>query len=155
MAFILALFPSANPSSTSVNDEEPDTRTPTLLLLRLLSDLALSSLGNNAMELQILAQAPPEPSQGPLEDPRARRTEDQDSTWRLDRAPGQYKPRELISGGGRVLRPFTILPSTSAMSDRERLRADVFRSGHRLPTMTIDEYLAEEDRRGNIIRGGG
>lgn len=107
------------------------------------------------MELAILAQAPAEPSQGPLEDPRQRRTEDDDATWRLDRAPGTYKPRELISGGGRVLRPFTILPSTAAMSDRERLRSDVFRSGHRLPTMTIDEYLAEEDARGNIIRGGG
>ncbi|BEJ18250.1 hypothetical protein CspHIS471_0705270 [Cutaneotrichosporon sp. HIS471] len=155
VAFILALLPSDKPSSTSVNDEEPDVREPTILLLRLLADLAVSSVGNNAMELQILALAPPEPTQGPLEDPRARRTEETDSTWRLDREPGQYKPRELISGGGRVLRPFTILPSTSAMSDRERLRSDVFRSGHRLPTMTIDEYLAEEDRRGNIIRGGG
>ncbi|GMK59813.1 hypothetical protein CspeluHIS016_0900300 [Cutaneotrichosporon spelunceum] len=154
LAFILGLLPSDKPSRTSVNEEEPDVREPALLLLGLLADLTAGSLSNNAMELEILAHAP-EPTQGPLQDPRARRTEEPDGTWRLDRAPGQYKPRELISGGGRVLRPFTILPSTSAMSDRERLRADVFRSGHRLPTMTIDEYLAEEDRRGNIIRGGG
>ncbi|KAF8749443.1 TAP42-like family [Rhizoctonia solani] len=30
----------------------------------------------------------------------------------------------------------------------------VFRPDHRLPTMSIDEYLAEEERRGNILRGG-
>ena len=53
------------------------------------------------------------------------------------------------------MRPFTILPSTTQLSDRERLRGEVFRNGHRLPTMTIDEYLDEEKRRGNIITGGG
>lgn len=79
-----------------------------------------------------------------------------DSTWRLDRPDvTRASPRELISGGGRVLRPFTILPSTMALSDRERLRGEVFRSSHRLPSMTVDEYLEEERRRGNIITGGG
>ena len=67
----------------------------------------------------------------------------------------QLKPRQLISGGGRVLRPFTILPTTNGLSDRERFQGEVFRSSHRLPTMTIDEYLEEERRRGNIITGGG
>ena len=53
--------------------------------------------------------------------------------------------------------PFTILPSEGLqdLSDRARLGAEVFRSGHRLPTMTIDEYLEEERRRGNILTGGG
>jgi hypothetical protein len=81
-----------------------------------------------------------------------------DTTWRLDRpgGPGRAaRPRELISGGGRVLRPFTIMPSMAGMSERERLRSEVFRSGQRLPTMTVDEYLEEEQRRGNIITGGG
>jgi hypothetical protein len=41
------------------------------------------------------------------------------------------------------------------LSDRERIRSEVFRSSHRLPTMTIDEYLEEERRQGNIITGGG
>jgi immunoglobulin-binding protein 1 len=35
------------------------------------------------------------------------------------------------------------------------LRDGVFRPDHSLPTMTIDEYLAEEKRRGGIIDGGG
>lgn len=106
------------------------------------------------MELDILASAPIQPIQ-PSSDPRSNRSEEEDNTWRLDRAPSQAKPKELISGGGRVLRPFTILPSTMGLSDRERLRSEVFRADHRLPTMTIDEYLAEEQRRGNIITGGG
>jgi immunoglobulin-binding protein 1 len=166
LAFILALLPSTSdrPSvvsmstgSTSVNEELPDQREVTLLLLRLLHTLALSSLGSIKMELEILASAPIEPSSvaAGLQDPRAMRNEEEDDTWRLDRAARQARPKELISGGGRVLRPFTILPSTIGMSDRERLRTEVFRSDHRLPTMTIDEYLEEEDRRGNIIRGGG
>lgn len=138
----------------SVNEEEPKTRQATLDLLALLNDLTTSALSNNAMELEILSHAPAEPSQGPLQDPRKER-EEEDTTWKLDRTPGSYKPRELISGGGRVLRPFTILPSTAAMSDKSRLQSEVFRASHRLPTMTIDEYLAEEDARGNIIRGGG
>lgn len=160
LEFILALLPAApgaaRESSTSVNDEEPELRDASLLILRLLREQAVATLANNAMELEILAQAPPEPVQGPLDDPRARRTEDDAAEWRLDRKPaGAVKPRELISGGGRVLRPFTILPSTTALSDRQRLQSEVFRSSHRLPTMTIDEYLAEEQRRGNIITGGG
>lgn len=52
------------------------------------------------------------------------------------------------------LRPFTILPGSSS-STRSRMQAEVFRPDHRLPTMTMDEYLEEESRRGNIITGGG
>lgn len=128
----------------------------TLNILKLLYSLSETSLSNTAMELSLLANAPKEAIQGPLDDPRAKREENEDAQWRLDRTPGSaVKPKELISGGGRVLRPFTILPSTTALSDRERLHSEVFRSSHRLPTMTIDEYLQEEQRRGNIITGGG
>ena len=143
---------SISTASTSVNhDDPPETRQVVLLLLRLLHTLALSSLASIGMERDILASAPnPSTSQVP---PDSRGAED--STWRLDRSSIQAKPRQLISGGGRVLQPFTILPSTGGLSDRERLRSEVFRSSHRLPTMTIDEYLEEERRRGNIITGGG
>jgi hypothetical protein len=159
LSFILALLPgepgTERESSTSVNGDAPEQREAAILLLGLLYALTGPSLANTAMELALLANAPPEPVQGALQDPRARRQAEDDAQWRLDRTAGSYKPRELISGGGRVLRPFTILPSTSAMSDRERLRSAVFRSSHRLPTMTIEEYLEEEQRRGNIITGGG
>ena len=154
--FILALLTEEDSGSVSVNAEEKDVRSATLALLSLLSALTTGARANTAMELELLRHAPPEPEQGPLEDPRAKRQEDEDAAWRLDRAPpSAAKPKDLISGGGRVLRPFTIMPSMGNLSERERLNSEVFRASHRLPTMMIDEYLAEEQRRGNIITGGG
>ena len=41
------------------------------------------------------------------------------------------------------------------MDARIRLQNQVFGPSHRLPTMTIDEYLEEESARGNILSGGG
>ncbi|WVQ97790.1 hypothetical protein IAU59_004904 [Kwoniella sp. CBS 9459] len=171
IAFILSLLPqvSTKPSViatstgyTSVNPEEsPEiSRSTILLVLRLLHTLTLSSLSSIAMELDLLSSAPASISAIPESSSDAREArrgadEEGDNTWRLDRQPGAYRPRELVSGGGKVLRPFTILPSTQALSDRERLKGQVFRQSWRLPTMTIDEYLEEEQRRGNIITGGG
>ncbi|WWC59165.1 uncharacterized protein I303_101713 [Kwoniella dejecticola CBS 10117] len=166
ITFLLDLLPSTStrPSvvststgSTSVNpDDAPEiTKSTIVLILRLLYTSTLSSLSSISMELDLLSNAPASISQIAEQDPRHVRREEEDATWRLDRQPGTYKPRELISGNGKVLRPFTILPSTQAMSDRERLKGDVFKQSWRLPTMTIDEYLEEEQRRGNIITGGG
>jgi len=109
------------------------------------------------MELEILASAPASLEEMPDVDIRESDRGQDDTTWRLDldSNPRRVKPRQLISGGGKVLRPFTILPSTNASSDRERLAGEVFRESWRLPTMTIDEYLAEEQRQGNIITVGG
>lgn len=55
----------------------------------------------------------------------------------------------LLDRTGKPLRPFTLV------SSRQDLARGVFRPGHNLPTMSIDEYLAEERRQGNIIEGGG
>lgn len=56
----------------------------------------------------------------------------------------------------KVLRPFTILPSRqSHLSTRLRLQDEVFRPSHNLPTMTIDEFLEQEEANGNILQGGG
>ena len=55
----------------------------------------------------------------------------------------------MLSKEGKPLQPFTLLDR------RTQLQQGVFRPGHNLPTMTIDEYLDEERRRGNIIEGGG
>lgn len=49
---------------------------------------------------------------------------------------------------GKPMQPFTLLDR------RSQLQQGVFRSGHNLPTMTIDEYLAEEHRQGNVLQGG-
>lgn len=55
----------------------------------------------------------------------------------------------LLSRDGRPMKPFMLLDT------RQRLQNGVFKPGHNLPTMTIDEYLEEERRRGGIIEGGG
>ncbi|PLN79161.1 TAP42-like protein [Aspergillus taichungensis] len=60
---------------------------------------------------------------------------------------GKFGP--ILSREGKPMQPFTLLDR------RTQLQQGVFRSGHNLPTMTIDEYLEEEHRRGNVIEGGG
>ncbi|WVW78768.1 hypothetical protein I302_100730 [Kwoniella bestiolae CBS 10118] len=166
ITFLLSLLPSTltrptvvstSTGSTSVNqeDSEETSKSTSVLILRLLHTLTISSLSSILMELELLSNAPASIVPLAERDPREVRREEEDSTWRLDRQASKYKPKELISGNGRVLRPFTILPSTTNMSDRERLKDGVFKQSWRLPTMTIDEYLEEEQRRGNIITGGG
>jgi hypothetical protein len=49
----------------------------------------------------------------------------------------------------KPLRPFVI-----SNRGREEIQKQVFRPGHNLPTMTIDEYLELERQRGNILSGG-
>ncbi|KAI9488437.1 TAP42-like protein [Zychaea mexicana] len=60
---------------------------------------------------------------------------------------GRDKP--LMNKQGKPLQPFVIT------NKRQQLKDQVFRPGHSLPTMTIDEYLQQEEERGNIIKGGG
>jgi hypothetical protein len=54
-----------------------------------------------------------------------------------------------IPGLRRVMQSFTLVKG------RDTLRKEVFRPGHRLPTMTVEEYLELERRRGGIVDGGG
>lgn len=54
----------------------------------------------------------------------------------------------LLSREGKVLRPFII------RSNRQELKSNVFKPGHNLPSMTIDEYLEKEFERGNVLKGG-
>ncbi|KIH89259.1 tor signaling pathway regulator [Sporothrix brasiliensis 5110] len=68
-------------------------------------------------------------------------------TWAGSVNPGGSGP--LLSKDGKPKQPFTILGSRAEMAK------NVFRPGHNLPTMSIDEYLEEERKRGGIIEGGG
>ena len=108
-------------------------------------------------ELKILALMPTTPSPRP-EDPAADYRErngrrGDDYSERLDFSLSQLlikdKTGPILSKDGKPLKPFTLLDS------RQQVRNGVFRPDHSLPTMTIDEYLAEEKRRGGIIEGGG
>jgi len=112
------------------------------------------SLESLAMELHIISLAPP----APPENQRALRQDARDSergnrddySDRLDgQLPGLKFSGPILSADGRPLRPFTLT------SNRQVLKKGVFRPDHNLPTMSIDEYLDEEKRRGGIIEGGG
>lgn len=70
---------------------------------------------------------------------------------RLDRPVHELSNRgrgPMLDAKGRPLQPFTI------MDKRSQLRSGVFKPGHNLPTMSIDEYLEEEKKRGGILEGG-
>ena len=110
-----------------------------------------------AQELKILALAPPPLPPGPnslARDYRQRNGLAKDPySDRLDppisQLLGSSKAGPILSKEGKPLKPFVLL------DNRQKVRSEVFRPDHSLPTMTIDEYLAEERRRGGIIDGGG
>ncbi|KAI9030722.1 TAP42-like protein [Phycomyces nitens] len=82
-----------------------------------------------------------------MQKPGQSTTEDDRVPTGLNSAWGRDKP--LLSKEGRPLQPFVIT------NKRQQLADQVFRPGHNLPTMTIDEYLQQEMEQGNIISGGG
>lgn len=109
---------------------------------------------NSEMEILAMAPDPNMAHTATVEDDERRRAEQPgqgsyserlDSPLRLQGA----NQGPLLSQKGKPLRPFTLTGS------RQELRNGVFRPGHNLPTMSIDEYLDEERRRGGIIEGGG
>lgn len=102
---------------------------------------ALDSLNR---ELAVLAEAPPDGFSA-----RSQSSPD-DADTRLDGAslPSRPPGGPLLSRQGKPLQPFTLV---NTRADRAKA---VFRPGHSLPTMSIDEYLAEERRQGNILEGG-
>ena len=115
------------------------------------------SLDLIAQELKMIALAPP-PSEPALRDEHDMRqsnggqnhdgySERLDTSIQTLLRNGKAGP--ILNKDGRPLQPFTLLDS------RQRLQNGVFRPSHNLPTMTIDEYLEEEKRRGGIIEGGG
>ncbi|KAA1469425.1 TAP42-like protein [Dentipellis sp. KUC8613] len=146
---IASLLPE--PTSSSTEEEDQDTedilRDATLLLLRLFYTQTHGQLESIDQELELLQNAPPPVPQPPVDASR------EGTDWRLDQ-PRLDDPRApILDSAGKPLRPFTILPSGAA--DRARLQQQVFQADHRLPSMTIDEYLEIERQRGNIITGGG
>ena len=168
----------ADDSSTADPDADTEEilREVVILLLRFIYAEAQTQLESTNQELELLRNAPSMPPQRePANDPRVARRQEDDSMWRLDAPLNRGGPDgkgPLLDPQGRVstcgspssctnltslytqpLRPFMILPSDAA--ERARLQAQVFQPGHRLPTMTVDQYLEIEQQRGNIISGGG
>lgn len=163
---------------SSNNSSPRSLKSYLLLLLNLHSLSASSSLESISQELSLLDSMPSasEMSSQRTADMDARervRGKDGDGDeWRLTRSVGD-EGGALMDDKGKPLRPFTITngssgggtsgsgagaytgPAMVEISKREQLRKEVFKNGARLPTMTIDEYLEEEQRRGNILTGGG
>lgn len=112
-----------------------------------------ASLESMAQELHIISLAPPAPPQGQEAQGPDARQDGRDKDGYSERLDGQYAGLRysgpILSSDGKPMRPFTLLDS------RQTLKKNVFRPDHSLPTMTIDEYLEEEKRRGGMIEGGG
>lgn len=124
-----------------------------------LTDLAFmihqtfASLESMAQELHIISLAPPAPPPGQDQQASDARQDSRGKDGYSERLDGQYAGLRysgpILSSDGKPMRPFTLLDS------RQSLKKGVFRPDHNLPTMTIDEYLEEERKRGGIIEGGG
>ncbi|KAK2067768.1 hypothetical protein P8C59_001478 [Phyllachora maydis] len=113
-------------------------------------------------EEEVLAQAPeplmPSATTVEEDDERRRQSGNEGSNGRAGYSERLDRPLRrlqsavggpILSKQGKPLQPFTLL------NNRQEMARGVFGPGHNLPTMTIDEYLAEERRRGGIIEGGG
>ena len=111
------------------------------------------SLESIAQEMHILSLAPPSPPPDTAQVPpdiRERNGRHADGySERLDAPLSTGMRGPILDSKGKPLRPFTLT------SKREQFRDGVFRPDHNLPTMSIDEYLEEERRRGGMIDGGG
>ena len=141
-----------NPRYLEQGDEEL-VREVHLTHVQFCTHTAFQDLESLNRELEVLSQAPAAPQSHPSapSDSRHRTAERPDEySERLD-SPLSHLGRggPLLAKNGKPLQPFTIV------GGRQDLKKGVFRPGHNLPTMGIDEYLDEERRRGNIIEGGG
>ncbi|KAL8954572.1 MAG: hypothetical protein Q9183_007042, partial [Haloplaca sp. 2 TL-2023] len=118
---------------------------------------ALDVIGQELKILALMPETPPSPTPQDLEQDHRQRNgiplSNQNENERLDpplsQLLGNGKAGPILSREGRPLKPFTLL------DNRQKMRDGVFKADHALPTMTIDEYLAEEKRRGGIVDGGG
>ena len=137
--------------SHHVDDEV--TRKRHLAELLLFANQSFQSIDMTTRELDVLSQTRAAPSESVEQraDPRQeRQNRGIDYSERLDKPPGNdSRSGPLLTSNGKPLQPFTLTDK------RSQFGRGVFRPDHSLPTMSIDEYLEEERRRGGMIEGGG
>ncbi|CAI7604929.1 hypothetical protein N7533_003136 [Penicillium manginii] len=142
-------------NEASLQSDDDDTRRLYLAELQLYTHQTFQALDLLMQELEMLSMmrnAPP-PIQAPPDDPRQRSNlGGANYSDRVDPSLSQLlkggRNGPILNSRGKPMQPFTLLDR------RQQLQQGVFRSGHNLPTMTIDEYLDEEKRRGNVVQGG-
>lgn len=125
--------------------------------LELIAVEAINSLDMLNSELELVSRFPvPPPSisseqNGQRDDDRIKSRDGSDNGW-TDRVEQRLtnKTVPLLSKDGKVNRPFTIVATK-----RDQLKQQVMGTGQSLPTMSVEEYLEEEVKRGGIIEGGG
>ncbi|KAJ5120615.1 uncharacterized protein N7515_010003 [Penicillium bovifimosum] len=138
-----------------LQSDDDDTRSLYLAEIQLYTHQTFQALDLLIQELSILSamrNAPPRPP--PTDDPRQRSNiGGLNYSERLDPSTSQLlrggRGGPLLNSKGKPMQPFTLL------GRRSEMQKGVFRPGHNLPTMTIEDYLDEEHRRGGIIEGGG
>lgn len=111
---------------------------------------AVKALQTMASEAELLESMPAAPARQDDSEPERTRESSTGYTTRVEApalGPGNKGP--LLNKQGKVMRPFTIVPS------RDKIAQNIFGTGQVLPTMTVEEYLDEEMKRGNVITGGG
>ncbi|CAO1630447.1 unnamed protein product [Sympodiomycopsis kandeliae] len=170
--------------SASAMNPPTNLRSYLLLLLQFHALMAYNNLASMDDELQLLANIPAsaerdarerqarEVAEAERHRRRAAGEVDDNDDFRIERRFDASAPGPLMDDKGKPLRPFTITSRGNGngssrgnnamqnlpiheLDERQRIRNSVFQPSHRLPTMSIDEYLQEEERRGNILRGGG
>ena len=140
----------------NVEHEDSVMRNIYLTQISLCTNQTFAALESIAQELQILSLTPSHPPTQQIDrsqDGRERKVERRDNYSESLDPPmvtlSSGKAGFILDKDGKPLQPFILL------NKRDQLQKGVFRPGHNLPTMTIDEYLEEEKRRGGIIEGGG
>lgn len=137
--------------SKNITTDDEVLRSLYLAELALFSSQTFQSLDMITQESTILTQMhSAEPSNPIRVDDRrqAMRATAPGYSERLDdpmTLPGLASRGPLLDKSGKPLQPFTLTDK------RTQLKDGVFRPGHNLPTMSIDEYLEEEKRRGGIL----
>lgn len=171
-----SLRKSASDSENSDNSEDDDedlfkfvdedvVRTLEFAQLQLLALRALNSLETLNMELEMVVNMPSMPSPLPqveAQDDRERQNKpllfDKSYTDKIEsKLFSRNGPRggPLLTPDGKVNRPFTIVGNLAQKVQRDDIMKRVRGTGQYAPTMTVEEYLDEEMRRGGIIQGGG
>ncbi|KAJ1940675.1 Type 2A phosphatase-associated protein 42, partial [Linderina pennispora] len=142
---------SENSSKDDAEDIDEVEREYAVKLVRLRIQQVLDDLSMLESELDMAKQM----EQRRTDPDRRQNEEERSKEWRLDPHSYRVNPatgqpsRPVFNDKGQPMQPFVLTNS------RQHIKDSVFRPGWALPTMTVDQYLQQEQERGNIISGGG
>ncbi len=112
--------------------------------LQLFAIKSVGDLESSLTELELLQSMPSFPQrEEPARDEREaeRKKKELGFTENLE----STKPDPILSSTGKILRPFTLV------SKREDVKKKVYGYGQYMPTMSVEEYIDEEIKRGGIL----